>query len=227
MYRYFNPPTPCGVGPPPRAGQPARHKFQSTHPLRGGTCTSSQAQIKGLSISIHPPLAGWDVLKVRVSAEQDISIHPPLAGWDAQLFPAFDFRPEFQSTHPLRGGTQLLIVIALEVNNFNPPTPCGVGLSGYGLRFFLGYFNPPTPCGVGLLIFIVEIVAVYFNPPTPCGVGLLSGCWSLPRAKFQSTHPLRGGTRNDVAAVEGVSISIHPPLAGWDHRSHLRLGSLS
>ena len=34
--------------------------------------------------------------------------------------------------------------------------------------------------------------------------------------KFQSTRPLRGGTKAKVLASYDKSISIHPPLAGRD-----------
>ena len=33
-----------------------------------------------------------------------------------------------------------------------------------------------------------------FNPPTPRGVGPFARALSRPLAKFQSTHPARGGT---------------------------------
>ena len=35
-------------------------------------------------------------------------------------------------------------------------------------------------------------------------------------AVFQSTHPVRGGTKYDVGDILWVRISIHPPREGWD-----------
>ena len=62
FFSYFNPPTPCGVG------------------LHG-----ANDPIRILTISIHPPRAGWDAAAdgVPVSGAL-ISIHPPRAGWDRQ-----------------------------------------------------------------------------------------------------------------------------------------------
>ena len=38
----------------------------------------------------------------------------------------------------------------------------------------------------------------------------------LSSKAFQSTHPVRGGTRVDLAAIKKLVISIHPPREGWD-----------
>ena len=55
-----------------------------------------------------------------------------------------------------------------------------------------------------------------FNPRTPCGVRL-SGCSGNPAALlFQSTHPLRGATRQTAGTRCCSPISIHAPLAGCD-----------
>ncbi len=80
----FNPPTPCGVGPP-------------CHGKSGN----------GHRISIHPPLVGWDSPPWPVSRPQAISIHPPLVGWDFQLRNWQRRKNRFQSTHPLWGGTDI------------------------------------------------------------------------------------------------------------------------
>ena len=78
-------------------------------------------------ISIHPPRAGWDYVQVFGLVSQHISIHPPRAGWDLlggggidqggdfnpptpcgvgpYCYPLINERDEFQSTHPVRGGT--------------------------------------------------------------------------------------------------------------------------
>ncbi len=103
-----------------------------------------------------------------------ISIHPPHAGWDPLC---------------IRGGGTFF--------NFNPPTPCGVGLrkefvscssfpfqSTHPMRGGTAsptaptederHFNPPTPCGVGPVSPPKGTEIPDFNPPTPCGVGLKS-----------------------------------------------------
>ena len=43
---------------------------------------------------------------------------------------------------------------------------------------------------------------------------MLSGVSML--CQFQSTHPVRGGTRKYSAVYEIIGISIHPPREGWD-----------
>ena len=77
----FNPPTPCGVGPAVKHGDAGTDRFQSTHPVRGGT-TAAASCIRHRSISIHPPRVGWDLRRERRRTAVLISIHPPRVGWD-------------------------------------------------------------------------------------------------------------------------------------------------
>ena len=56
----------------------------------------------------------------------------------------------------------------------------------------------------------------YFNPPAPCGAGQNSLDGVLMAAIFQSTRPVRGGTRYTEAPALSNRISIHPPRAGRD-----------
>ena len=109
--------------------------FQSTHPVRGGTQHTSCQNSRGrdfnpptpcgvgqhtsyqsehlFRISIHPPRAGWDVPLVNPpEGINPISIHPPRAGWDRSKRDR-----------------------AISARDFNPPTPCGVGLSGMAGQF--------------------------------------------------------------------------------------------
>ena len=80
--------------------------FQSTHPVRGGTALLIHGAGRK-DISIHPPREGWDVASAGGRGiAYPISIHPPREGWDllqAVVLPLFFF--QFQSTHPVRGGT--------------------------------------------------------------------------------------------------------------------------
>ena len=78
-------------------------KFQSTRPLRDGT-GRGPASRPDFVISIHPPLAGRDILAPYPFWIKEISIHPPLAGRDkiAERNPSI-------------------------MQNFNPPAPCGTG----------------------------------------------------------------------------------------------------
>ncbi len=63
---------------------------------------------------------------------------------------------------------------------------------------------------------------LHFNPPSPCGEGRLSNPQTLRKSTFQSTLPVRGGTKFECCN-EGIRIiSIHPPRAGRDIRRRLR-----
>ena len=103
--KYFNPPTPWGVGPLPSQPPGTDPVFQSTHPVGGGTWAQPTiaklverfqsthpvgggtgrgvVQIVGVSISIHPPRGGWDPAPAHRCRRSDISIHPPRGGWDS------------------------------------------------------------------------------------------------------------------------------------------------
>ena len=207
---------------PPRVGWdfskifgPLTFPFQSTHPVWGGTCAC--ADFDGcISISIHPPRVGWDCSMRLMPGRSSISIHPPRVGWDHYLN-ATDYASA----------------------DFNPPTPCGVGLSRQFCCRSRSYFNPPTPCGVGPGIsnrtYLICIISIhpprvgwdspfpyhfqstrYFNPPTPCGVGQACSATRRYRPQFQSTHPVWGGTPRLPAPAPFGLISIHPPRVGWD-----------
>ena len=123
---HFNPPTPWGVGPTGSGILGLLGTFQSTHPVGGGTVVLAHGVVE-IFISIHPPRGGWDAHIGRSGRGPDISIHPPRGGWDRWSLPPFqrgaDFNPptpwgvgqvyrssfpacfQFQSTHPVGGGT--------------------------------------------------------------------------------------------------------------------------
>ena len=144
---YFNPPTPCGVGPYKISTGDDPDQFQSTHPGWGGTSSSFRDSNASLFQSTHPVWGG------------------------TKSGGAYRRKRSFQSTHPVWGGTVTVVTFPSRTENFNPPTPCGVGQKTPGGRRDPRYFNPPTPCGVGLWKNGSSYVSTYFNPPTPCGVG--------------------------------------------------------
>ena len=192
----FNPRTPCGVRPEKAATEKAAAEFQSTHPLRGATGTvlgDTQTDY----ISIHAPLAGCDPVGGIADASHGISIHAPLAGCD-----------QIRTKHLHMGC------------NFNPRTPCGVRprdlLQSPRQRW---NFNPRTPCGVRRSSRFISARSPNFNPRTPCGVRPGRQQEQPTCSEFQSTHPLRGATREreQEAAVGGIS--IHAPLAGCDEEA--------
>ena len=85
---YFNPPAPCGAGPPLIIKVVIQWLFQSTRPLRGGTHKISACE----------------------PAERFQSTRP-LRGGTSPSRSSIRFAAAFQSTRPLRGGTGTLAVV--------------------------------------------------------------------------------------------------------------------
>ena len=109
------------------------------------------------------------------------------------------FSPEqirFQSAHPLRGAT------------------AGGSRQRRGAR--ISIHAPLAGCDP-FPAFPLPLGAD-FNPRTPCGVRPRSAIHSSSRRLFQSTHPLRGATRDYASTTSACKISIHAPLAGCDPR---------
>ena len=81
--------------------------FQSTHPVRGATTVDDMAKHR-TDISIHAPREGCDRgADIAATEPVYISIHAPREGCDL-LFAPYDItRNKFQSTHPVRGATDL------------------------------------------------------------------------------------------------------------------------
>ena len=187
--------------------------FQSTHPLRGATFAISFTKYFTVLFQSTHPLRGATKQWKR--------------NYGTQLF---------QSTHPLRGATDGGDYYGGQFNDFNPRTPCGVRLP-YLLHpretGSISIHAPLAGCdGVAahLAALAVKIsihaplagcdcrsrgsgpyCATYFNPRTPCGVRRTTFTSSRRRARFQSTHPLRGAT-NRFRSCGGASPfqSTHP-----------------
>ena len=125
--KYFNPRTPCGVRQASPSPAPLSPAFQSTHPLRGATLKCIHGPVTQV-ISIHAPLAGCDlggwILPLSIShfnPRTPCGVRPdrlakagvdklfqsthPLRGATVHLPVIADAGFEFQSTHPLRGAT--------------------------------------------------------------------------------------------------------------------------
>ena len=176
-----------------------RFAFQSTHPVWGGTAGPITQTIHG-GISIHPPRVGWDIDNICAKLDA-IDFNPPTPcgvgpradiscpRWSANFNPPTPCgvgrrdknpnktRGQFQSTHPVWGGTRFSNQSLGDSPDFNPPTPCGVGRDGRRGSQNGCHFNPPTPCGVGRNCWAYRLGVDDFNPPTPCGVGLIYNQW--------------------------------------------------
>ena len=123
-----------------------------------------------------------------------ISIHPPRAGRDVQVTHALPANCKFQSTRPVRGGTH-------RIRRGTGPYAISIHPPRAG-RDVSSVYSPPT--------------SYYFNPPAPCGAGRCRSRPALAAFEFQSTRPVRGGTRLKIDYEKTGYISIHPPRAGRD-----------
>ena len=247
-FYHFNPRTPCGVRHSRRMDRHCKSEFQSTHPLRGATTYTGTFSGPASNFNPRTPCGVRPHRVLRPTRNFLISIHAPLAGCDSRMMSSitsgmpfqsthplrgatlkgkrFVTMAEFQSTHPLRGATTVKHgKIPLDDISIHAPLAGCDGAAGPHEPNRLD-FNPRTPCGVrrhcrrdG------QRAAGHFNPRTPCGVRhCLRQCCNR-RCSFQSTHPLRGATRDDGPAVSLRVISIHAPLAGCDaEQPRLSLG---
>ena len=113
--------------------------------MRGGTICGI-AESKPSIISIHPPREGWDLCRYFTKYLLQISIHPPREGWDTpDEFSRFISMVVFQSTHPVRGGTNLASAEAASSEiSIHPPREGWDSQVEKGLAC-LTDFNPPTP----------------------------------------------------------------------------------
>ena len=190
----FNPRTPCGVRPEASRSSQARTTFQSTHPLRGATYEQIQKN-PTICISIHAPLAGCDMGRLKLPEVRHISIHAPLAGCDYVIPIHRDRRLRFQSTHPLRGATNDNPIFINEVafqstHPLRGATLIGMGL---GLIFFISIHAPLAGCDTKKMS--PQNRSKRFQSTHPLrGATTMTGRSRRP-FKFQSTHPLRGATR--------------------------------
>ena len=105
QYSHFNPPSPCGEGLYTILLAGKLYYFNPPSPCGEGRCVPMRFQ-NHICISIHPPRVGRDQLYDGWRKLYHISIHPPRVGRDA---------PSPGCSAPAR--------------HFNPPSPCGEGLS--------------------------------------------------------------------------------------------------
>ena len=146
-------------------------------------------------ISIHPPRAGRDLLVLTERLTRFISIHPPRAGRD-HLHPAVKW---------------------LE-RNFNPPAPCGAGHKKAVMQTLEGAISihpPRAGRDDGLHRGCIRTQRISIHPPR-AGRDVWCSTMIFAAAAFQSTRPVRGGTKNNGYVKMADIISIHPPRAGRD-----------
>ena len=100
---------------------------------------------QAVEISIHPPREGWDLscCWLGKAMEQFQSTHPVRGGTTYRSFRKRRYR--FQSTHPVRGGTDPWTdADQLAAISIHPPRE-GWDNSIFRPGLLRRYFNPPTP----------------------------------------------------------------------------------
>ena len=191
------------------------YRLISIHPPRVGWDASMPKNSPITNISIHPPRVGWDFLQIPLRRKIPISIHPPRVGWDVldafQNVSTCDFNPptpcgvgrgnsctrgadfEFQSTHPVWGGTsgQIVAIVSLPISIHPPRVGWDAAVSGLGDSANIS-IHPPRVGWDGVNIYAHKSRGISIHPPRV-------GWDSQP-----SFISLYGG------------ISIHPPRVGWD-----------
>ena len=196
-------------------------RFQSTHPVWGGTLGRKSAFHGTLFQSTHPVWGGtsggwWSGIS------RDISIHPPRVGWDNGDLCRSEYIRRFQSTHPVWGGTTENSYGGSVIRISIHPPRVGWDPVQHVSPQQRGISIHPPRVGWDLSDTVSVARLGDFNPPTPCGVGLGNYTALFYKELFQSTHPVWGGTRNCKVLGAVVPISIHPPRVGWDHRPFSR-----
>ena len=102
--------------------------------------------------------------------------------------------PLFQSTHPVWGGTiGAKIGIPGLVFQSTHPVWGGTLYSEADVLRYIISIHPPR-VGWDDIDANLRTLVEHFNPPTPCGVGLPLFGFIAFKIKFQSTHPVWGGT---------------------------------
>ena len=192
-YFHFNPRTPCGVRRPAPDTPRCASEFQSTHPLRGATLVFFHF-VREKNISIHAPLAGCDAVHREIERDRQISIHAPLAGCDI-----------------------CRVSLAVLILYFNPRTPCGVRLCADAeqlARMYISIHAPLAGCDEKEFEMRTEAKISIHAPLAGCDSTVTT--WRFMCFQFQSTHPLRGATLDNLRYEVFAEISIHAPLAGCD-----------
>ena len=173
------------------------------------------------TVSIHAPLAGCDSGCGRVrTAHSGFNPRTPRGVRQhatTQTSPPSSFNPrtprgvrhaatpdpartpQFQSTHPSRGATELQDIRNIRIN--------------------VSIHAPLAGCDLHERLTL--LLHAGFQSTHPSRGATKTGAISRASRSFQSTHPSRGATCEGTFYSKGKFVSIHAPLAGCDgKRSH-------
>ena len=149
--------------------------FQSTHPMRGATFPSNRKVCPYRDFNPRTPCGVRRFPPQVGDFRALIAIHAPHAGCDMSSKRSFQVGDIFQSTHPMRGATASPVPRDLRTSHFNPRTPCGV-------RRHARLHRPHR-----------SDISIH-APHAGCDEVILGP--DEANYLFQSTHPMRGATRN-------------------------------
>ena len=122
-----------------------------------------------INISIHAPLAGSDVVRVRTVRDFVISIHAPLAGSDKSVYIVNDISCNFNPRSP-RGERRCLQRTPVCLFYFNPRSPRGERLvCRQAYRRHIIFQSTLPSRGATSAIRRLSFRGCYFNPRSPRG----------------------------------------------------------
>ena len=112
--------------------------------------------------------------------------------------------------------------------NFNPRTPCGVRRSRqWSLVTYAGISIHAPLAGCDAQRSGIDRQENHFNPRTPCGVRPKTRSGRRTRCTFQSTHPLRGATRQTRSHATSMRFQSTHPLRGATRPRRYTAGAIS
>ena len=124
---------------------------------------------------------------------------------------------EFLSTLSLRRATEAFIILAKQLDNFYPRSPCGERRATsrprrQSRKISIHALLAESDCG------LTTSFSNYLNfyPRSPCGERPWPTRWPGSKSKFLSTLSLRRATRHRSPRRDGQGISIHALLAESD-----------
>ena len=165
---YFNPRTPCGV-----------RLIVSSNAVFCVNCISIHAPHAGCDLGHIPPLWCLRYFNPRTPCGVRPVAFPPSqsdSGFQSthpmrgatELHSHKDAQGIFQSTHPMRGATSVLAAAVRNLPNFNPRTPCGVrphiSVKWYK-RAMISIHAPHAGCDVTWCVKLPIIFSISIHAP--------------------------------------------------------------
>ena len=167
-------------------------------------------------ISIHAPLAGCDdPLAVLAQDKQVFQSTHPLRGATLLILPTRLHQDRFQSTHPLRGATapQEIMPHVEAISIHAPLAGCDQAVVDKKQdRRHISIHAPLAGCDFWLLSREAWIQISIHAPLAGCD--LINSVNKEKVKSFQSTHPLRGATAPAAGKLLGQSFQSTHPLRG-------------